>query len=248
MPRLVETANIRGDLHLHTTASDGINTIKEMIEACRSRGYSCMCISDHSQSQVQANGLDARRLADHAKQIRRIAAEYDDITVWAGIEVDIFKDGSLDFDEQVLSELDFVTASPHSALRRQGPAATDRIVRAIQHPCVHCIGHPSGRLINRRPGMELEIDTIAAAAAENATALEINANDHRLDLRDRHVRIAVEAGAKIVINTDAHSVEELDLMTYGVLTARRGWATTEAIVNTWPVEKILRWISTGSKR
>ncbi len=245
--QLVDEKDIRGDLHLHTTASDGTNTIREMIEACRSRGYSYMCISDHSQSQVQANGLDAPRLADHAKEIRRIAAEYEGFTVWVGIEVDIFKNGSLDFEQEVLSELDFVTASPHSALGQKGPGATDRIVRAIEHPCVHCIGHPSGRLINRRPGMELDMNTIAAAAAENATALEINANDHRLDLRDRHVRIAIEAGARIVINTDAHCVEELDLMRYGVLTARRGWAGAEAILNTWPVEKVLRWISAGKK-
>lgn len=245
LPQLVELKDIRGDLHLHTTASDGTNTIREMIEGCRGRGYSYMCISDHSQSQIQANGLDARRLADHTKEIRRIATEYDDITVWVGVEVDVFKDGSLDFGQEVLSELDFVTASPHSALRQQGPGATDRIVRAIEHPCVHCIGHPSGRLINRRPGMELDMNTIAAAAAENATALEINANDHRLDLRDRHVRIAVEAGAKIVINTDAHCVGELDLMRYGVLTARRGWAGAQAILNTWPVEEVLRWISAG---
>jgi DNA polymerase (family 10) len=238
---LVDLEDLRGDLHMHTRASDGVNTVEEMAQACLSRGYSYMCISDHSQSQVQANGLSAERLRAHARKVRETAERFEGLAIWIGIEVDIFKDGSLDLDEQVLSELDFVTASPHSALTQERRGATDRIVRAIEHPCVHCIGHPSGRLIGRRPGMDLDIETIAAAAVENDTALEINANDHRLDLRDIHVRAAVEAGAKLVINTDAHSIEELDLMRFGVSTARRGWAGPGSIVNTWPVEEVRAW-------
>lgn len=243
LPDLLELEDIRGDMHMHTTASDGANTIAEMIDACRARGYRYMTVSDHSQSQVQANGLSPQRLADHARAIRAQADAHGDITVWAGIEVDIFKDGSLDYEDEVLAELDFVTASPHSALSQEPRGATDRIIRAIEHPLVHCIGHPSGRLINRRPGMEPDIAAIAEAAAANDTALEINANPNRLDLRDTHVRAAVEAGARIVINTDAHSIAELDLMRYGVLTARRGWAGSESIVNTWPAERVARWIA-----
>jgi DNA polymerase (family 10) len=241
LPELVQLQDIRGDLHMHTTASDGNNSIEEMIEACRGRGYSYLCISDHSQSQVQANGLSAERLGRHAREVRKIAQRYEDFTAWIGIEVDIFKDGSLDFSQDVLAELDFVTASPHSALTQDRRGATDRIIRAIENPCVHCIGHPSGRLLGRRPGMELDIQAIAAAAAENCTALEINANDHRLDLRDIHVRAAVEAGARLVINTDAHSIDELDMMRLGILTARRGWAGPGCIVNTWPVEEVRAW-------
>jgi DNA polymerase (family 10) len=228
---------------MHTTASDGANTIEEMIAACRARGYSCMAICDHSQSQIQANGLDAARLARHVRDIRAAASKYDDVCVLAGVEVDIFKDGSLDFDADVLSGLDFVTASPHSALSLGRTEATARLIRAIEHPCVHCIGHPSGRLINARPGMELDIEAIAAAAAANNVALEVNAHYMRLDLRDTHVRAAVGAGAKIIISTDAHRIEDLDMMRYGVTTARRGWARAEDVINTWPIAKIRRWLA-----
>ena len=246
VPQLVSTADIRGDLHVHTRASDGTGSIDQMIAACRERGYAYMGICDHSKSQVQANGLDEKRLAKHAAAIRKAAGKYDDILVLAGVEVDIFKDGTLDFSAGVLAELDFVTASAHSALFQSSPEATRRTIKAIEHPYVHCIGHPSGRLINSRPGMEIDIEEVAAAAAANNVALEINAHPMRLDLRDTHVRAAVDAGAKIIINTDAHSIGDLDLMTWGVTTARRGWARAQSIVNTWTRQKLLRWL--GRKR
>jgi DNA polymerase (family 10) len=242
LPKLLEPADIRGDLHMHTVASDGHNTIDEMVAACRDRGYAYMAICDHSKSQIQANGLDADRLAEHAAAIRAANERYDDIEVLAGVEVDIFKDGTLDFDAEVLGELDFVTASCHSALKMGRAEAAERIVRAIATPHVHCIGHPSGRLINARPGMELDIERIAAAAAEHDVALEINASDWRLDLRDTHVRAAVAAGAKIIINSDAHDIPQLDQMCFGVQTARRGWATAADVVNTWPPAKLAKWL------
>ncbi len=243
LPKLLEPGDIRGDMHMHTTASDGQATIEEMIEACRARGYAYMAVCDHSQSQIQAHGLDAKRLARHVAEIKAIANGYDDIEVLTGIEVDIFKEGELDFPDEVLAELDFVTASPHSALSQGAAQATKRLIRAIEHPHVHCIGHPSGRLIGTRAGMELDIEAIAAAAAANDVALEINADPHRLDLRDVHVRAAVEAGAKLIINTDAHTTGSLDLMRYGVMTARRGWATAKDVVNTYSPAKLKAWLA-----
>ena len=243
LPRLVTPDDIRGDMHMHTTASDGMNTFEEMVAACRARGYAYMVISDHSQSQVQARGLDERRLARQVRAIRKAAAAYKDIWVMTGIEVDIFKDGSLDFPPDVLAELDFVTASPHSALSLGAAEATRRLIRAIEQPGVHCIGHPSGRLLNARPGMELDIQAVAEAAAANRVALEINADPHRLDLRDLHVRAAVQAGAKLVVNTDSHSVDSLDLMRYGVMTARRGWAEAKDVLNTYTPAELKKWLA-----
>ncbi|MGA2266383.1 MAG: DNA polymerase/3'-5' exonuclease PolX [Phycisphaerae bacterium] len=248
LPALVELDDIRGDMHMHTRASDGANTIEEMIEACRARGYKYMVISDHSQSQIQANGLDAKRLARHVRAIRKAAAAAKGIWVMTGIEVDIFKDGSLDFPPEVLAELDFVTASPHSALSQGAAEATRRLIRAIEQPHVHCIGHPSGRLINARAGMELDIQAIAEAAAANGVALEINADPHRLDLRDVHVRAAVGAGAKMVINTDSHNTASLELMRYGVITARRGWATAKDILNTSSPAELKKWLAKKAKK
>ncbi|MFW5839313.1 MAG: DNA polymerase/3'-5' exonuclease PolX [Planctomycetota bacterium] len=242
LPDLVQLSDIRGDLHMHTTASDGANSIAEMIAACRDRGYRYLCISDHSKSQVQANGLNEDRLKRHAEQIRRTAGDFPDMLVLVGIEVDIFKDGSLDFDDATLGQLDFVVGSPHSALSQKREEATARFLRAIECPYVHCIGHPSGRLIGRREGMELDIEAIAAAAAAHDTALEINASDSRLDLRDVHVRAAIAAGAKIIINTDAHSTFELEAMRYGILTAQRGWARPADILNTLTAPDLQAWL------
>jgi DNA polymerase (family X) len=242
LPKLIDPANIRGDLHMHTTASDGANSIEEMIRACRDRGYKYLAITDHSKSQVQARGLDEKRLAAHIAAIRKAAATFPDMLVLTGIEVDVFKDGTLDFEADVLAELDFVTASPHSALAQDRAGATKRLIRAIEHPHVRCIGHASGRLINMRPGMEIDIEKIAAAAAANDVAMEINSHPMRLDLRDTHVRAAIEAGAKLAINTDAHSCEQLDMMQYGVSTARRGWATAGDVVNTFTPARLMKWL------
>ncbi|MFB3892802.1 MAG: DNA polymerase/3'-5' exonuclease PolX [Phycisphaerae bacterium] len=242
LPEIVELADIQGDFHMHTTASDGMNSIDEMIDACRKRGYKYLCISDHSKGQRQANGLDESRLADHIEAIRAAGKRHKDIYVLAGCEVDILKDGGLDFEADVLAELDFVTASCHSYLKMERAEATARIIKAIESPHVHCIGHPSGRLINERPGMEIDIEKIARAAAANGVALEINAHWMRLDLRDTHVRVAVDAGAKIAICSDAHTTAELDVMKYGVITARRGWATKAEILNTMSPAQLKKWL------
>ncbi len=245
LPRLVALEDIRGDLHMHTTASDGANTVEEMIEACRAMGYQYMAITDHSKSQIQAHGLDADRLAEHVAAIRAAAGKYKDITVLAGIEVDVLKTGRLDFPDEVLAELDFVTASPHSALSQGGADATRRLIKAIENPYVHVIGHPSGRLINQRAGMDIDVVKLAEAAAANNTALEINAHPWRLDLRDVHVRAAVEAGAKLLICTDAHSAGpggDLSLMRFGVATARRGWASKADVINTYTPAALSKWL------
>ncbi len=242
LPDLIEQDDIRGDLHVHTDASDGTNTIEEMADAAKKRGYDYLGICDHSQSQVQANGLNPDRLAEHADAVRRASGKIKGVTLLAGVEVDIFKDGSLDLDDEVLARLDFVTASCHSALSMGRDEATKRIIRAIENPHVDCIGHPSGRLINSRAGMELDIERIARAAAENDTALEINAHYLRLDLRDTHVRAAIDAGAKLAVNTDAHSADELNLMRFGVITARRGWASAADVINTYTTKKLKNWL------
>ncbi len=243
LPKLVGLADIKGDMHMHTKASDGQNTIEEMIDACRARGYKYMAITDHSKTQRQAGGLDEVRVLEHAGQIHQAAKKYPDMLVLAGAEVDLLKDGTLAFAKEVCEQLDFVIASCHEALKMEKEPATKRIIKAIDSGCVHCIGHPSGRLINERPGMELDIDKIAQAAAANGVALEINAHPYRLDLRDTHVRAAVAAGAKIIISTDAHGIGNLDLMHFGVATARRGWATCEDVVNTWNAAKFKAWLS-----
>jgi DNA polymerase (family 10) len=242
LPRLIELKDIRGDFHMHTTASDGENTIEEMIQACRSRGYVYMAICDHSKGQAQAGGLDEERLAKHVSAIRAAGRKHKDILVLAGSEVDIFKDGSLDYADEVLAGLDFAIASPHSALSMKRQEATARLIKAMEKGLVHCIGHPSGRLINSRPGMELDIATLAAAAAAHNVALEVNADYRRLDLRDIHVRAAIEAGAKLMICTDAHSTATLDMMGYGVATARRGWATAGDVVNTYSPAELKKWL------
>lgn len=242
LPKLLELADIRGDLHMHTTASDGVESIETMIDACRRRGYKYMAISEHSKSQVQAHGLDAKRLAEHGKAVRAAAKKAGGITVYYACEVDIFKDGALDFSDEVLATLDFVTASPHSALSQKRDDATRRIIKAIENPYVRVIGHASGRLIGTRPGMELGIEEIVAAAAEHDVAMEINAHPFRLDLRDTHVRAAVEAGAKLVINSDSHGIPDLDNMKYGVITARRGWATAADVINAWTPARLAKWI------
>ena len=245
LPDLLEPGDIRGDLHMHTTASDGLASLDDMIETCRQLGYQYLAITEHSQKQVQAHGLDEGRLAEHVALIRRTQRKYSDIHVLAGIEVDIFKDGTLDFSDDVLAGLDFVLASPHAALTQKGQEATRRLIRAVENPVVHAIGHPTGRLINRRQGMEIDIVKLAQAAAANGVALELNADPARLDLRDTHVRAAVEAGAKIVISTDTHTAGaagSLALMRFGVHTARRGWATRDDVINAWEWDRLQKWL------
>jgi DNA polymerase (family X) len=241
---LVEVSHIRGDLHMHTTASDGTNSIEELIGEAKRRGYQYIAITDHSKSQFQANGLKADRLLEHIQKIRAAAkaAEKSGILVLAGSEVDILADGSLDYEDDLLAKLDWVVASPHAALSQESDPATARLARAASNPYVCIIGHPTGRIVPSRRGLEPDMAKVIFAAARHGIALEINANFHRLDLRDTHARMAVEAYVPLCINTDSHSLEEFDQMRYGVLTARRAWATPADVLNTWPREKFQKWL------
>lgn len=242
--KLVERSDIRGDLHTHTVASDGANSIEEMVAEAKRRGYEYIAITDHSKSQFQANGLKSDRLLQHIKAIHAVAKEAakSGILVLAGSEVDILADGSLDYEDDLLAQLDWVVASPHAALSQEGPAATQRLITAAANPHVCVIGHPTGRIVPSRRGLEVDMPKVIFAAARNGIALEINANYHRLDLRDVHARLAVEAGVPLCINTDAHSLPEFDQMTYGILTARRAWAKKSDVLNTKPRAALEKWL------
>ncbi len=243
LPKLVELSDIKAELHTHTTASDGTWSIRELALAAAERGFHTLAVTDHSRSQVQARGLTIERLEQHIAAVREVAAELKGtITILAGSEVDILSDGTLDYPDSVLKELDVVVASPHAALTQDSARATQRLLAAIENPFVTILGHPTGRLIGRREGLSPDIHAICKAAAQRGIALEINANHYRLDLRDNHVRVALEAGAKIAINTDAHGKVDLDELIYGVLTARRAGATKNDIVNCYSRTALLKWI------
>lgn len=243
--RLVELADIKAELHAHTTASDGLLSIESLIAAAKARGFHTIAVTDHSKSSFQARGLTPERLREHIRAVRAAAAAHKDIQVLIGSEVDILADGSLDYDDDLLAELDIVVASPHAALSQDPKAATTRLVKAIEHPAVRILGHPTGRLINRRKGLEPAMADLYAAARANNVALEINAHWMRLDLRDTHVRGAIDAGCLIAIDCDVHAIEDFDNLRYGVMTARRGWVTPEQCVNTWEAGRLREWIVKG---
>ncbi len=241
-PRLVEIGDIRAELHAHTVASDGRFTIETLAGCAADRGYHTVAVTDHSPSSAQANGLSPDRLLEHIDAIHAANAEIDGITILAGAEVDILADGRLDYDDEILARLDVVVASPHSTLRQDPETATNRLLAAIRHPLVHLLGHPTGRIVNRREGLRPDMTKLFEAAAEHDTALELNANSLRLDLSDIHVRAAVEAGATVALNTDAHRPEHFDELRYGIMTARRGWLEAERCVNTWSARKLHSWL------
>ncbi len=243
LPDLIKLEQIKADLHTHTTASDGQNSIAEMIEAALALGYTALAITDHSKSQVIANGLSAERLLKHAAQIRKTAAKYKGILVLAGCEVDILVDGSLDYEDAILAELDFIVASPHVSLKQEPAKATDRLLRAIEHRYVNVIGHPTGRLINSRAGLSPEFEKLFARAASVGVALEINAGWPRLDLNDVNARGALQAGVKLSINTDAHSTPEFRQMSLGVSVARRAGATAADVINAFTVKDLNDFIA-----
>jgi DNA polymerase (family 10) len=236
LPDLIEEDEIRGDLHLHTDWSDGGYTIEQMAETAAEFGHDYICISDHATGpgMVGGVGVDDEQLREQLAEIRGLEDDLP-VTVFTGVEANIDKDGGISVDDDLLADLDCVVASPHSALEGD---ATDRLVTAIEHPSVDIIGHPSGRMIHQRPGVELDIDVVARAAAEHGTALEINSNPHRLDLWGSAVKQAVEEGATIAINTDAHSPPEYEYVRYGIHTARRGWAQADDVLNTRDAEAV----------
>lgn len=243
LPVVVQLADIRGDMHMHTPASDGRSSIEELISAAQSLGYEYIAITDHSHSSAIANGLDAERLLEHVRKIKELNKTLKNFTVLASSEVDILMDGSLDYPDEVLAELDFVMASVHSGMTGPEDKLTRRIMSAMENPYVNCIGHPTGRMINVREPMKLNMKAIIEQAHKTGTALEISAHPLRLDLCDIHIRMAVEIGAKLIINTDSHDTAGLTLMQFGVATAQRGWATKSHILNTHPIKTIRDWVS-----
>jgi DNA polymerase (family 10) len=236
LPRLVTLDDLRGDVHMHTTASDGRHDIETMAIAARDAGRSYICITDHSQSLAMANGLDDARALAHAARIREANARIDGITILAGIEVDILADGRLDLEESTLAALDFVVASVHSAFDQTAEAMTVRVLTAMACPFVDAIGHPTGRKILRREPHRIDIEALIEAAGLYGIALEINSNYHRLDLSDVHARRAKAQGVGLLIDSDAHSTTELGLLRWGVLTARRAWLEPADVWNTRDVD------------
>jgi len=232
LPELIEISDLKGDLHCHTTASDGTASIEEMALAARERGYEYLAITDHSASFGFGNAVSPDGLRDHIERIRAVHVE--GIELLAGSEVNILPDGSLDYGDNLLAELDWVIASVHSSFQMDQAAMTERIVHAIEHPLLDCIGHLTGRKIERRPPYALDLEQVLEAAARTGTMLEINSAPDRRDLNDPNARAAAQAGIPIVINTDAHRTRGFDVLRYGVATARRGWLTAAEVANTRP--------------
>ena len=244
LPELISIGDIVADLHMHSDWSDGKNTIREMAEACMKLDRQYIVITDHSRSLGIANGLSIERLLAQAEEVRQLNAEMGDkIQVLAGTEMDIKADGSLDYPDEVLEQMDFVIASLHSALGQKREQVTERLLNAIRNPHVHMIGHPSARQFPNRDEVDADWDAVLAAASEHQTILEINANPLRLDLKPELARLAKDLGVPLAINTDAHRVAQLDLMDFGVTNARRGWVEARHVVNTWPFDKFSQWLA-----
>ena len=236
LPALVSLDDIKGDVHMHTVETDGRNTIEEMAEAARARGYQYMAITDHSKNLAFANGLDDARAVDHIKKIRAVSDRMEGVRIFAGIEVDILEDGTLDLSDIVLEQMDLVIASVHSHFNQPAEEMTARLVKAIENPNVSILGHPTGRILLRRDAYPYDMDAVLRAAARQKVAMELNAYPDRLDLCDQNLRMARQHGVKIVINTDSHHTTHMEKMRFGVLQARRAWLTDADVLNTLPVE------------
>jgi DNA polymerase (family 10) len=244
LPMLLEQSDIRGDVHMHTVETDGRNTIEEMAEAARERGYEYMAITDHSKNLAFANGLTDERALAHIERIRA-AEKIGGIRIFAGIEVDILGDGSLDLSDSVLEQLDIVIASVHSQFNQDRAAMTDRLLKAVANPNTSLIGHPTGRLLLRRDAYQFDLDAVLKAAAKHKVAMELNSYPDRLDLSDVHLRTAKQHGVKIVINTDSHHTSHMEKIRYGITQARRAWLTKDDVLNTLPVQTFAKAIKHG---
>jgi DNA polymerase (family 10) len=240
LPALITLNDLQGDVHMHTVETDGKNTIEEMAEAAKERGYKYMAITDHSKNLAFANGLDDTRALAHIQRIRDVNKKIDGITIFAGIEVDILADGDLDLSDGVLAQMDVVIASVHSVFNQEPAKMTERLLKAIENPNTSIIGHPTGRLQLRRDAYHFDMDAVLTAAAKYKVAMELNSYPDRLDLNDVHLRQAKQRGVKIVVNTDSHHTSHLDKIRYGILQARRAWLTKEDVLNTLPAEKFVR--------
>jgi len=243
LPDLVQPGDIRGDLHMHTTWSDGKNSVMEMAEGCRELGYAWFAITDHSQSLTVANGLTPARLRAQALEIAEAQAAFPEIRIFRGCEVDILKDGSLDLPDDMLEELDLVLAAVHTHFELDQAAQTERVLKALAHPRVHALVHPTGRLLGRRDPYPIDVEAVLLAAREHDVAVELNANPRRLDLHDRHLSRARELGVEVVVNTDAHQVPQLQFMAPGLLQAQRGWLEAGHVVNTRDTDAMEAWLA-----
>jgi DNA polymerase (family 10) len=240
LPQLITITDIHGDLHMHTTETDGANTIREMAEAALARGLKYIAITDHSKNLAMTNGMDDARALAHIHRIRQVDSEMGGrIRVLPGIEVDILAEGQLDLDDSTLAQMDIVVASVHSRFDQPIEQMTDRILRALENPHTRILGHPTGRKVLKRDPYALHIDTILKRAAELGVAVEHNASPARADLNDLHLRLAKQHGCKITVNTDAHSTDELDQIRYGITQLRRAWLTKEDLINTQPAAEAL---------
>jgi DNA polymerase (family 10) len=239
LPDLVELADMRGDLQMHTTASDGRNSIEEMALAAKELGYEYISLTDHSKAVTVANGLDEKRTLEQIKKIQAANAKHLGIRILASSEVDVLKNGKLDLDDEVLAQLDVVLVSIHSYMTMERAEMTERILAAIENPFTQIVGHPTGRLVLRRDAYAYDMERVLDAAHKHGVVMECNASPERLDLKDTHLRMAKERGVKIVISTDAHTTRGLQAMRYGVLMARRGWIEKKDVINTLSLEKLL---------
>jgi len=239
LPHLIELKDIKGDLQMHSTASDGKNSIEEMAEAARQLGHQYIAITDHSKAVTVANGLDEKRMAAHIKKIHAANEKDLGIRVLAGAEVDILKDGDLDYSDELLTQLDVVVCSVHSYMNLDREAMTERILAAIENPYTQIIAHPTGRLLLRRDPFDYDMERVLEACAKHSVAMECNSYPDRLDLKDIHLRMCKERGVKVVISTDSHNTTNLSFIRYGVTMARRGWLEKRDVINSLPTEQFL---------
>lgn len=239
LPQLVESSDLRGDVHMHSDWSDGRVSLETMVEACLARGYEYMAITDHSKALAMVEGLDAAKLRRQWDEIAEVQAAHPEIRILRGLEVDILRDGSLDLEDEMLDQLDVVIVSVHSFFGMERARQTARVLKALAHPRSMIFGHPTGRIINRRGPIDVDIDDILHACAEFGVAVEVNSHPHRLDLKDSHLWRARELGVPVVVATDAHRPDDLDLAHYGIEQARRAWLTPEHVLNTRGVDDFL---------
>src|ERR1700687_2790474 len=240
LPTLITQADLQGDVHMHTVETDGRNTIEEMAEAAKEHGYKYMAITDHSKNLAFANGLDDKRAVEHIRRIRAANDKLNGIRIFAGIEVDILADGALDLSDSVLEQMDIVIARVHSHFNQTPAEMTDRLLKAVENPNTSLLGHPTGRLLLRREAYGFDFDAVLKAGAKKRVAMELNAYPDRLDLNDRHLRLAKEHGVKIAINTDSHHTSHMDKIRFGILQARRAWLTKDDVLNTLPLAKFAK--------
>jgi DNA polymerase (family 10) len=238
VPRLVEHSDIKGDLHTHTNWTDGTQTLEDMAKAAKAMGYQYMALTDHTQNLAMTRGLTPQRLEEQRALVKRVNQKLAPFVVLLGTEMDILMDGELDFSDEVLTSLEYVSASIHTGFRQPGDVMTARMKRAISNPLVNTLNHPHGRLIRRREGYEVDMQAVIEQAAAAGCALELNATPDRLDLNGVWARRALKLGARFTVGSDAHSTKELEFMQFGVGSARRGWLTAADVLNTRPLDEL----------